>query len=293
MKISLCTISFRHHLVSLEDIAMWAAANDFQGIELWGVHARNLVHQPHRNADWLAGLGLSVPMLSDYLPLEGDAEALRRKTVDLCRLACNWRAGKLRTFAGSRGSRDTPADVRRLIAARLREISAIAADFGLSMLAETHPDTLADTCASTLDLVAEVDHPAFRLNFDTLHVWEGGDDPVAAHAALRPYVSHYHLKNVRSRADLAVFAPANVYAAAGSRDGLTPLFEGEVDYAPFFDELVGDPQVEASLEWFGNDCFNVLRKDRLAIKRLTGRHDALPRPAAFPYVQNQSVARRI
>lgn len=290
MKISLCTITFRHHLASLEDIAVWARANDFQGIELWGAHARNLAHQPHRNAEWLAELGLSVPMLSDYLPLEGDAETLRRKTVDLCRLARHWRAGKIRTFAGNRGSGDTPDDARRVIAARLREMSAIAAEFGLFLLAETHPGTLADSCASTLQLLAEVDHPAFKLNFDTLHVWEGGDDPIEAHAALRPHVRHYHLKNVRSRADLSVFAPANVYAAAGSREGMTSLFEGKVDYTHFLDELLDEPDTEASLEWFGNDCFNVLRKDRLAIKRQIASNQTLPPAASFSYVQNKSIA---
>lgn len=94
MKISLCTITFRHHLVSLEDIARWAGANDFQGIELWGAHARNLAYQPQCDADWLAGQGLYVPMVSDYLPLDGDAETLRKKTVDLCRLARHWRRAR-------------------------------------------------------------------------------------------------------------------------------------------------------------------------------------------------------
>lgn len=38
MKISLCTISFRHQLIDLKDIAFWARDTGFQGIELWGVH---------------------------------------------------------------------------------------------------------------------------------------------------------------------------------------------------------------------------------------------------------------
>lgn len=281
MKVSLCTITFRHHLASLEDIARWAQASDFQGIELWGAHGRNLAYQPQFDADWLAGFGLYVPMLSDYLPLDGEEAVLHKRTVDLCRLARHWRAGKIRTFAGSKGSRETPADERRVITQRLREVSRIAADFGLELLAETHPGTLADCGSSTLRLVAEVDHQSFKLNFDTLHVWEGGDDPVAAHAAMRPHIRHYHLKNVRSRTDLSVFAPANVYAAAGSREGMTPLFDGQVDYVRFLSELRGAPDVEASLEWFGNDCFNVLRGDRQAIKRLKNRDDALLRTGSF------------
>jgi len=281
MKVSLCTITFRHHLASLEDLARWASVNDFQGIELWGAHGRNLAYLPRCDADWLGELGLYVPMVSDYLPLEGDAANLHRKTIDLCRLARHWRAGKIRTFAGSQGSRETPPDVRRVVTGRLRELAKVAEDFGLELLAETHPGTLADCGASTLRLVSEVDHPAFKLNFDTLHVWEGGDDPVAAHAAMRPHIRHYHLKNVRARSDLGVFAPANVYAAAGSREGMTPLFNGAVDYVRFLDELRDDPAVEASLEWFGNDCFNVLRGDRLAIKRTHNRQQGLLRTGSF------------
>lgn len=277
MKISLCTITFRHHLVSLGELACWAQANRFDGIELWGAHGRNLSGPSGRDADWLSSFGLYVPMVSDYVPLEGDAEVLRARMVALCGLARHWRAAKVRIFAGSRGSRDTPPEARCIMTRRLRELATIADGSGLDLLAETHPGTLADGGASALRLVHEVDHPAFKLNFDTLHVWEGGDDPIAAHAAMRPHIGHYHLKNVRSRADLRVFAPANVYAAAGSREGMTPLFEGKVDYVSFLEELADNPTAEASLEWFGNDCFEVLRKDLLAVRQIKSRTAALSR----------------
>lgn len=273
MKVSLCTITFRHHLLSLKEIAVWARANDFQGVELWGAHARNLAKTPIVSADWMASFGLTVPMLSDYLPTDGDAEIMRARMAELCRLAQHWRSGKIRTFAGGRPSRDVPDDARRALTGRLRELCAIAADHGLRLIVETHPNTLADSLVSTLRLIDEVGHPALGINFDVLHVWEGGDDPLAAHAALRPHIAHYHLKNVRSRADLAVFAPANVYAAAGRRDGMTPLFDGELDYTAFLAGIVDDPQAEASLEWFGGDCFDVLAQDRRALR------DAVARPA--------------
>ncbi|NUS67313.1 MAG: sugar phosphate isomerase/epimerase [Ensifer adhaerens] len=268
MRVSLCTITFRHHLISLDEIAAWAEANDFQGIELWGAHARNLSPRSDRNAEWLDGYGLSVPMISDYLPLDGDVEALRHKAVELCRLARRWRTRKIRTFAGSRGSLDVSADERREIVERLKEICTITASYGIHLLVETHPKTLADTAASTMRLIEEVDHRSFAINFDTLHVWEGGDDPVAVHRSMKPHIRHYHLKNIIDRADLTVFEPANVYAAAGSRRGMTPLFEGAVDYDRFLSELAGDPQADASLEWFGNDCFETLRGDRQQINHM-------------------------
>ncbi|OJG00093.1 3-dehydroshikimate dehydratase [Pararhizobium antarcticum] len=271
MKVSLCTITFRHHLISISEIASFARANDFQGIELWAAHGRNMAQMPERNADWLASLGLSVPMVSDYLPVDADRLTRERQTKEVCGMARRWRAGKIRTFAGNRGSAMIAADERRSIAARLRAMCDMAADFGVDLLVETHPNTLADTAASTLDLIDAVDHPAFAINFDTLHVWEGGDDPVAVHRMMKPHIRHYHLKNIRARSDLVVFEPANVYAAAGRRDGMTPLFQGAVDYMRFLAEIADQPETEVSLEWFGPDCMDVLRTDRREIAEFVER----------------------
>lgn len=268
MKIALCTISFRHQLISLAELALWAQANQFQGIELWGAHARNLAGQPHYDGDWLAGFGLEVPMLSDYLPTEGSRIDIRQQTLALCVLARHWRTPRIRTFAGHRGSKETTPAARAVIVAALREQSRMAADHGLELLVETHPSTLADCGASTLQLLEEVDHPALRLNFDTLHVWEGGDDPQTLLRQLKPHVGYFHLKNVRSRDQLNVFSPANVYAAAGTRQGMVPLFEGVLDYRDLLTPLLEEANLSASLEWFGNDCFEVLRRDRRAIAEL-------------------------
>lgn len=281
MNISLCTITFRHHLMSLGEIAAWAQTNDFQGIELWGAHARNLAQQPDRNADWLDTFGLKVPMLSDYLPLDGDPETLRHKTVELCRLARRWRTRKIRTFAGNCGSLSVSGEERQLIVERLREICAITAGYGIRLLVETHPKTLADTAASTLRLIEEVDHPAFAINFDTLHVWEGGDDPIVVHRQMKQHIRHYHLKNVHDRSDLQVFEPANVYAAAGSRDGMTPLFEGTLDYVDLLLEIADGGQIDASLEWFGNDCLDILRRDRRQVRRVIERQEPVRRAINF------------
>ncbi|MDP5291801.1 sugar phosphate isomerase/epimerase [Oceanimonas sp. CHS3-5] len=278
MKIALCTISFRHQLVSLAELAIWAQANQFQGIELWGAHARNLAGQPHYDGDWLAGFGLEVPMLSDYLPTEGPHEEIRQQTLSLCALARHWGAKRIRTFAGRCGSHDTTPEQRAAIAACLREQSMMAADHGLELLVETHPGTLADCGASTLRLLDEVNHSAFKLNFDTLHVWEGGDEPLALLRQLRPHVGYFHLKNVYCRDQLSVFNPANVYAAAGDREGMVPLFEGELDYRTFLAALLdeNEPNISASLEWFGNNAYEVLGRDRRIIAGLVREACAHP-----------------
>ncbi|WEZ85091.1 TIM barrel protein [Rhizobium sp. 32-5/1] len=232
-----------------------------------------MAQQPDRNADLLSAFGLSVPMISDYLPVDADRLTLERQATDVCRMARRWRAGKIRTFAGNRASASVSAEERRSIARRLRDICAITADFGIHLLVEIHPNTLADTAASTLELIDAVDHPFFAINFDTLHVWEGGDDPVAVHRTMKPFIRHYHLKNIRDRSDLDVFEPANVYAASGRREGMTPLFQGAVDYMRFLGEISDDPETEVSLEWFGPNCMDVLRKDRRAIGHFVERRE--------------------
>jgi 3-dehydroshikimate dehydratase len=268
VKLSVCTISFRHHLISIEELARWAQSHGFQGVELWGAHARNLAGQPEYGVEWLSCFGLQVSMLSDYLPLEGAPEELWAKVESMSKLASHWGAKKLRTFAGNAASESITSADRRAVVERLRGACERLAAHGQVLLVETHPRTLADTAAATMRLLSDVDHPALRVNFDVLHLWEAGDDPAAALALLRKHVAHFHLKNISSRDLLEVFSPANVYSAAGSRRGMVPLFEGAFDYHSFLADLAADRQVEASLEWFGDDVKRTLSHDREALQQL-------------------------
>lgn len=262
INLSICTISFRHQLISIEQLAEWARAQQFQGIELWGIHARNLAHQPQYDAAWLASLGMYTSMVSDYLPLEGEMAEAHAKAKILCERARHWGTQKIRSFAGHLPSAQVDATQRQHMVKRLRMLCELLAHQGCSLLIETHPSTLADNIASTSQLVAEVDHPALKINFDVLHLWEAGDDPTSAYLQLKPFVQHFHLKNIRERYLLPVFAPTNVYSPAGSRDGMVSLFEGEFDYSNFLSSLPKDVAIEASLEWFGAQVKETLKQDR-------------------------------
>lgn len=269
MDISLCTISFRHHLIGLQQIAEWASQTGFQGIEIWGAHARNLPPEYGQDAEWLAQYGLGVPMISDYLPLERP-ELMAGKTDDVLRHAARWQTRNIRTFAGKTGSATTGRDQRDRITAALREACRQVHERGCRLLIETHPGTLADTLASTCQLIEQVDHPALGINFDALHVWEGGDDPVSARRILGPKIGNYHFKNIAHRSLLPVFAPANIYDAAGSREGIVPLLDGEMIYPPLIAAMADTPSCNASLEWFGGDVFNALAADLKAIRNCVG-----------------------
>lgn len=287
MKLSLCTISFRHQLISIEEIARWAARCEFHGIELWGVHAQNLAARPDYDALWLRSLNLCVPMLSDYLPLDGDDRVAREKATELCRLAQHWGARKLRTFAGNKASAQVSPGQRAAWVARLRELCRVTEDHGVLLAVETHPNTLADTQASTLRLIEEIDHPALRLNFDVIHVWEAGADPAEVLRQVEPVVAHLHLKNVGAPELLSVFAPANVYAPAGSRAGMVRLFEGAFDFRAFLSFVMTESglsweSLDASLEWFGSDVLATLEHDRLQIQQLESERSSRPHAPVGP-----------
>lgn len=281
MQLSICTISFRHQLVSMEDLAEWAFCHGFQGIELWGAHALSLEAQPQYDAAWLRELGLSVSMLSDYLPIAGDRQLAWQKCRHICRLANQWGTHKVRTFAGHQASGDVSPQTRRDMTHRLRGICEYAEDLGLDVLVETHPGTLADTPASILQLLEEVNHPSLKLNYDTLHVWESGEDPTRFHQQVESYVGHYHLKNVLSRDLLGVFSPENVYSPAGSRYGMVPLLEGAMDYLAFLPHVLDNASATASLEWFGHNVKETLLADKAAL-------DALKRDLYFRQRQNEA-----
>ena len=146
-------------------------------------------------------------------------------------------------------------------------ICDLFAPHNMYILLETHPNTLTDTLPSTLKLLEEVNHPYLKINLDFLHIWESGADPVDSFHRLKPWIQHYHFKNISSAEYLHVFEPNNVYAAAGSRVGMVPLFEGIVNYDEIIRE-VRDTDHFASLEWFGHNAKDILKEE---MKALTNR----------------------
>ncbi|ROO59182.1 hydroxypyruvate isomerase [Micromonospora sp. Llam0] len=71
-------------------------------------------------------------------------------------------APRVRIWAGDLGSAQASADQRRAVVTATRAAAEQAADVGVELAFEYHSGTLTDTAASTLRLLAEVDHPAVR-----------------------------------------------------------------------------------------------------------------------------------
>ncbi|CAM3612659.1 sugar phosphate isomerase/epimerase family protein [Marinicrinis lubricantis] len=279
MRYSLCTISFRHELVSFEHLIEYAHRTGFSGIELWGVHARALVHTFHSQIEpWMVKLksyGMQIPMISDYVGLLDNLQpssAIQMKLKEWIELACRFETSHIRIFAGHMGSSQVDDEQWELCIDRLRKLSEELSENGLTLVLETHPNTLADTLDSTLRILREVDHPALRINLDFLHIWEGGSDPIEAYQALKPWVSHFHMKNVTNPEQLSIFHPHNVYSPSGPREGMVPLKEGIVDFERIVAYL-SDDDVDscASLEWFGKEPFQYLSGEMEWLRNVSNR----------------------
>ncbi|RQW20103.1 sugar phosphate isomerase/epimerase [Bacillus sp. C1-1] len=261
VNVSVCTISFRHGLQSIEHIAKWATTHGFDGIELWGTHARHLKPHAHVNGEWLQTHGLTVSMLSDYLPLHEEWTKIQSAANNMLHLADRWNTSKVRVFAGELGSQLIQKEERLHLVNQLREVCKMAMEKNKQILVEIHPRTLCDTVSSTLQLLSEVNHPSLRVNFDVLHAWESGANVDEAFEQLQPFIEHLHLKNVLDRGHLHVFHPENVFHASASRQGMTSLFTGQIDYHQFLSNH-DLSSFHASLEWFGHHPFAVLEKDK-------------------------------
>lgn len=274
MKLALCTISFRHQLISFRDLIRFASEQRFDGIEMWGVHADNLYeHARVSTAIELRSMvkeGLRISMLSDYLNITSQSEF--QQTLDKCdhliQLAQWFGTTRIRTFAGNTSSLHVTEAEREQYIARLSQLCDRCLQHGIQLVVEIHPNTLTDHMQSTSSMLTEIGNDRLRLNFDVLHAWEYGGNLIEHYEQLEPWVDYFHLKNVSNIHSVHVFEPNNVYAAAGSRTGMVPLGEGAIDYASLLPHIA-HKDCYAALEWFGPAPSTVLKQEMEWLSHLT------------------------
>lgn len=291
MNCYLCTISFRHELAGFGDVIRFAKDAGYQGIELWGVHARSMAQASRvRTAalvEELYASGLGINMISDYLRVaEGgpseeavrqaeaaDVAELDRKLAEWLSLALLYRTRYVRVFAGSKASARATEEYKERTCLMLQRAAEALMKEDMVLVIETHPDTLADTLESTRWLLQKVDRPNMRINLDILHLWESGTPPLEAYKALQEVVYHLHLKNITAESFLSVFEPNNVYSPFGSREGIVALGEGAIPYKPLLRRL---SELRASqglsMEWFGERPFQYLKEERAWLRELEQTH---------------------
>lgn len=225
--------------------------------------------------DEMFSYGLEINMLSDYIPLMANIpmDVLLQEWQETVQAAKAFHTDKLRIFAGNLSSQALDEKDWELCTGRLNILCAAAEREGVYTVVETHPGTAADGLDSTLQLLRQTGHPALKLNLDFLHIWESGADPLAAYERLKPWMVNIHLKNVESRQWLEVFSPDNIYSPSGSRRGIVPLADGEMDCQAIMKHLILDPtRAPVSLEWFGANPFQILKSELGWLKGLESDH---------------------
>ncbi len=201
-----------HHLIELgESVADVARAVDANGLRLWIL-----------SGGW-CDFFKRPPAIDETFA------SVARQTA----LADALGVGCLRLFFGRLRYDDYSPAAREAIGANLSRLSDrhphVTFVFENHDGASLHPEV----CAEVMQRVAR---PNIRLNFDPINFAKAGVDPMAALAALRPYISHVHLKGLE-HGEYCEFGDGDVDVAAVVRsliDGgysgrFTVEYEGKAD----------------------------------------------------------------
>jgi 3-dehydroshikimate dehydratase len=282
LKVYLCSISFRHQLVSYPELVHFAEETGFAGIELWGVHARALLRndplEVAQIVDKQRAKGLHISMLTDYIDWtagENQVSLAIQKCNHLISMANTYGTNKIRLFAGNKPSAAASNQDWKRCVDIFKQLAQLAAGHDMYIVIETHPNTLTDTLQSTLRLLHEVNHEHIRINLDFLHLWETGCPPLVAYNQLKKWTVNYHFKNVTHMDKLEIFAPHNVYSPMGNMEGTAALADGLIDYRAVIDQLKSDQAcVPLALEWFGEQPFSYLKTELSWIRSHTPTHSA-------------------
>ena len=218
MKLGFLTASMAEN--TLDEVVEWAAAHEFQALEVgaWPdntpehYHARHIdaqrldASEAQRVTDLMAAAGISISALAFYennLHGDRDVRAGIHDHLKACiRAASMLGVDTVGTFIG----RDLTASV----ADNLREGSAVlpplvsyAADHGVTLVIENcpmegwGPDGYPANLAYSPELWDWMIEMGFRLNFDPSHLMWIGIDPVAALKEYVPFVKHVQAKDVQ------------------------------------------------------------------------------------------------
>jgi len=169
----------------------------YSACEIWQYHITN---RPTSDVQPLAArareAGLSIPAIGAYPALhlngaERQAEMdLFKRVIDACAVLG---AKTIKIFCGRIASSEITRDVRAVCLAFLREIVDRAGDRGVTITAETHARTLADSVAACETLLGDIAAAHFRICFQPYDMLDL-KRTLADYNELREHISHIHLQ---------------------------------------------------------------------------------------------------
>ncbi len=228
-KFALCTISHREKL--LEYALDVARELGFDAVELWGrephISEKFDENRVHAARKMIEDRGLQLCCLGSYVvfaPVRTRTEELVDLDDTLHTARC-LRAPLVRVWASDVGSAKATKKQWEHTVAEIQDACDRAARLNLTLAAEMHDGTLADTADSSLRLLEQVDRPNFKLNFEVSHQ-RVQEPPQERLRRVLDHVVHLHLRNF------------STYAGEdGERANWAPISDGVVDYYPLLDAL--------------------------------------------------------
>ncbi|WP_406268139.1 sugar phosphate isomerase/epimerase [Streptomyces sp. NBC_00191] len=188
------------------DVVALAVDTGYQGVEL-RAHPEEPVHPGTGMRERAAVVaeferaGVEILTVCGYtgVATAGDDAPVYKELDELMWLAKDLGAPYVRVFAGA-GDQD-PDEAEATAARRLGTAAETAAELGVRILLETHDSHR--TGAAVSRILGTVGHKHVGAIWDVVHPWLDGETPVAAHAALAPFLGYVQVKDVASADDLA------------------------------------------------------------------------------------------
>ena len=222
----------------LADLLGPVVAADFRDLECWQYHLSTLDDAAVETlAERMEALGVTFPIVGLYPALHLDGAARDREWAavqTLVERAARLGAEAVKLFAGRFGSDEAESDDFERSAAFMRDLIASAAERDLTVIAETHPDTLCDSVPATERFLDAVGDDRLRLCYQPFDFTDT-KRTVADYRVLRDRIVHIHLQGRRD-------------------DRMCLLEEADVDYRTFLGVLEADAFDGALSIEFVKDC---------------------------------------
>ena len=162
-----------------------------------------------------------------------------------------------RTFGAplaiSGAGQPTDSGERKVVIGHLRSLGDLAGSLGMGLTLETHKGPT-QNAGAMLDLMAELDHPRVRLNFDTGNIiyYNQGADPAVELEKVKHLVGSVHLKDSRGGFEDWYF-PAIGQGGAVDFSRIREILDGVGFAGPYTIEIEGiggepEPGLEARHE---------------------------------------------
>lgn len=258
IKISFCTIAFRHRQILLEDILFMIKELGYDGVEIWSKHLEEYEPSLDKIKNILKWQKLQVNMISPYFDFTGSYkkwyESIENAKKFIC-IAKELGCSLVRCFTGKVPSEFATEKQWCSCVEGIRYIAQVAKKEGVTIAIETHPSTLADTISSTLKLLNDINEENVKINLDFYNLYEvERADPLTVIEKLFPYVVNIHAKNaVLSEGRISPFR--YVMGKNYMLKNIRYLSCGDLDYSLILKELYK----KGYNEFISIECFETRR----------------------------------